>query len=63
MLDFTLLAVIWDGIKMHKWVLVTHRLTSNLTMEVLENTENDRQIDHQFIVCCVMFLSIRARKQ
>ncbi|MEC4046067.1 hypothetical protein [Proteus mirabilis] len=48
---------------MHKWVLVTHRWTSNLSMEVLENTENDRQIDHQFIVCCVMFLSIRARKR
>ncbi|MCS0906131.1 hypothetical protein ABEM04_13100, partial [Escherichia coli] len=42
-LDFTLLAIIWDGIEMHKWVLVTHRWTSNLSMEVLENTENDLQ--------------------
>ncbi|MEX6162454.1 hypothetical protein AB6G16_12885 [Proteus mirabilis] len=48
---------------MHKWVLFTYRWTSNLSMEVLENIENDRQIDHQFIVCCVMFLSIRARKR
>jgi hypothetical protein len=31
-------------------------------MEVLENTENDRQIDHWLIVCCVMPLSIRTRK-
>ncbi|EKG45135.1 transposase domain protein [Vibrio cholerae HC-51A1] len=36
MLDFTLLAIIWDDIEMHKWVLVTHRLNSNLFMEVLE---------------------------
>ncbi len=61
MLDFTLLAVISDGIKMHKWVLVTHRLTSNLSMEVLENTENDRQIEHR-IIGCVITLSIGIRK-
>ncbi|MGL5109285.1 MAG: hypothetical protein ACRC7J_09490, partial [Vibrio ordalii] len=42
--------------------LVTHCWTSNLFMEVLENTENDRQIDHWLIVCCVMPLSIRTRK-
>nr|BCN21726.1 hypothetical protein [Vibrio cholerae] len=27
-------------------------------MEVLENTENDRQIDHWIIGCCVIALSI-----
>lgn len=46
---------------MHKWVLVTHRLTSNLSMDILENTENDRQIDHRLIVCCVIALSIGTR--
>ncbi|RWS79768.1 hypothetical protein DN462_26585, partial [Citrobacter freundii] len=56
-LDFTLLAIIWDGIEMHKWVLVTHRWTSNLSMEVLENTENDLQIDHRIIDCCVIALT------
>ncbi len=47
---------------MHKWVLVTHYLTSNLSMEVLENIENDRQIDHRLIVYCVITLSIGTRK-
>jgi len=42
---------------MHKWVLVTRRWTSNLSMEVLENTENDLQIDHRIIDCCVIALT------
>lgn len=50
------LRVIWDGVNMHKWVLVTHCLTSNLSMEILENTENA----HRLIVCCVITLSNRA---
>ena len=42
---------------MHKWVLVTHCWTSNFSMEVLENTENDLQIDHRLIVNYVMVLA------
>lgn len=41
--------------EIHKWVLTTHNLTSNLSMEALEN-------DHQLIVFCVMLLSIRTGK-
>lgn len=62
MLDFTLLAVIRDNIKMHKWVLVTHRWTSNFSLEVLGNTENDPQIDHQLIVNYVMGLANHIEK-
>ncbi|MEL7365317.1 MAG: hypothetical protein AAGJ78_05470, partial [Pseudomonadota bacterium] len=61
-LDFALLAVIWDDIKMHKWVLVTHCWTSNLSMEVLENTENDLQVDLRVIDYCVITLTIKLHK-
>lgn len=37
-------------------------LTSILSMKVLENTENDRQIDHRLIAYCVIALSIGTRK-
>lgn len=33
-----------------------------LSMEVSENTENDRQIDHRLMACCVIPLSIGTRK-
>ncbi len=57
-----MLAVIWDDIKMHKWVLVTHCWTSGFSMEVLENTENDLQIDHRLIVNYVMVLANHIEK-
>jgi hypothetical protein len=44
-LDFAFLSVISYHVEMHKWVLFAHRLTSKLSREVLENTENDREID------------------
>ncbi len=47
---------------MHKWVLVTHCWTSNLSMEVLDNTENDLQIDHQIIDCYVITLTSEVQK-
>lgn len=47
---------------MHKWVPVTHRWTSNLSMEVLENTENNRQIDHRLIECYVIALTSESLK-
>ncbi len=47
---------------MHKWVLVTHCWTSNLSMEVLDNTENDLQIDHQIIDCYVITLTNEVQK-
>lgn len=64
MLDFALLALIRNDIKMHKWVLVTHCGcgTSNFSMEVLENTENDLQIDHWLIVNYVMVLANHIEK-
>ncbi len=31
-------------------------------VSLITRTENDRRIDHQFIDCCVMPLSISARK-
>ncbi len=47
---------------MHKWVLVTYLCTSNLFMEVLENTENDLQIDHQMIAGYVITLTGEVQK-
>jgi len=61
-LDFALLSVIWNDIEMHKWVLVTHRWTSNLSMEVLKNTENDLHIDHRLIDCYVITLISEVQK-
>ena len=62
MFDFALLSVIWNDVEMHKWVLVTHRWTSKLSMEVLENTENDLQIDHRTIDCYVITLTSELQK-
>ncbi|OCH40316.1 hypothetical protein A6E07_11025 [Vibrio cyclitrophicus] len=62
MLDFALLVVIRNDIKMHKWVLVTHSWTSNFSMEVLESTENDLQIDHRAIGCYVIILTTELQR-
>ncbi|MCA2422719.1 hypothetical protein LAZ43_23560, partial [Vibrio alginolyticus] len=40
----------------------THCWTSNLSMEVLKNTENDLQIDLRPIDCCVIAPTSEVRK-
>lgn len=42
-----------------KLVLVTHRLTSNFSIKILENSESDRQIDHLLIICRIILLFIK----
>ncbi|PMM12667.1 hypothetical protein BCT61_18260, partial [Vibrio breoganii] len=59
---FTFLTIIWDNIKMHKWVLVTHCWTSNLSIEVLENTKNDLQLDPRAIDCYVITRASEIKK-